>query len=75
MLMTTQANIGLDSLLFGYFTPEWRRLQEWCLKAIGQPTGHDQASGEIKAIILQTLEQCHSVWLLRNEHLNSASLF
>jgi hypothetical protein len=71
MLMTTQADIGVDSLLFGCFAPHWTGLQERCLQAIGQLTGHNQASCGIKALILQTLWQCHSVWLLRNEHIRT----
>jgi hypothetical protein len=73
MLMTTQDTIGSDSLLFGYFSPTWTFLQERYLRAIDQPVGHHQASRGIKAIITQTLEQCHCTWLLRNEHLHGTS--
>jgi hypothetical protein len=76
MLMTTQDTIGPDSLLFGYFSPTWTLLQDCYLpRAIEEPVGHHQVSRGIKAIITQTLEQCHCTWLLRNEHLHGTSPF
>jgi hypothetical protein len=76
MLMSTQAKIGSDSLMFGYFTPTWTLLQDRHLHAIGEPpVGRHQASRGIKAIMTQTLEQSHYVWLVRNEHLHGTSPF
>jgi hypothetical protein len=75
MLMTTQDTIGPDSLLLGHFLPTWTLLQERYLRAIDEPVGHHQASRGIKALITQTLEQCHCTWLLRNEHLHGTSPF
>jgi hypothetical protein len=76
MPMTTQDTIGSDSLLLGHFSPTWTLLQERYLRAIDEPVGHHQASRGIKAIITQTLEQCHHcTWLLRNEHLHGTSPF
>jgi hypothetical protein len=40
-----------------------------------QPQPGLQASGGIKALIMQTIEQCHSAWLLRNEYLHGKSPF
>jgi hypothetical protein len=59
MLMTTQDTICQDSLLLGHFSPTWTILQERYLRAIDEPVGHHQASRGIKALLTQTLEQCH----------------
>jgi hypothetical protein len=75
MLMTTQDTVGSDSLLLGHSSPTWTLLQERYLRAIDEPVGHHQASRGIKAIITQTLEQCHCTWLLRNDHLHGTSPF
>jgi hypothetical protein len=68
MLKTTQDTIGVDSILFSYFTTDWVRLQHRYLVARELPHSRNQASQAIKATILQLLEKCHECWLLRNTH-------
>jgi hypothetical protein len=70
MLKTTQEEIGEDSILFGYFSTDWVKLQHRYLTARSLPTSRNQASRGIKAIILQLMEQCHACWILRNLHLH-----
>jgi hypothetical protein len=70
MLKTTQEEIGADSILFGYFSHDWVKLQHRYLTACSLPSSRNQASRGIKAIILQLMEQCHACWLLRNLHLH-----
>jgi hypothetical protein len=73
MLKTTQETIGVDSVMLGYFTTDWVRLQHCYLVAHDLPHSHDQASRAIKAIILQLLEKCHECWLLWNAHLHGTN--
>jgi hypothetical protein len=70
MLKTTQETIGVDSVLFGYFTTDWVRLQHRYLVARELPHSRNQASRAIKATILQLLEKCHECWLLRNTNIH-----
>jgi hypothetical protein len=70
MLKTTQESIGVDSVLFEYFSTNWVRLQHRYLVARDLPHSRNQASRAIKATILQLLEKCHECWLLRNAHLH-----
>jgi hypothetical protein len=70
MLKTTQETIGVDSILFGYFTTDWVKLQHPYLVTRDLPHSRNQASQAIKATILQLLEKCHECWLLRNAHLH-----
>jgi hypothetical protein len=70
MLIATQQSIGADSLLFGFFSVDWARLQERYLQAVGLPRAHNEASQAIRSMIVTFHDQCHSVWLLRNQHLH-----
>jgi hypothetical protein len=70
MLLMTQRSIGKDSLLFGFFLTDWVRLQDRYLKTLGLPSSHHEARRAIRSMILLCHEQCHSIWLLRNNHLH-----
>jgi hypothetical protein len=70
MLLTTQQSIGADSLLFGLFSTEWVRLQSRYLRAVGLPSAHNEPSCAIGALLVAFHDQCHAVWLLRNQHLH-----
>jgi hypothetical protein len=70
MLIATQQSIGADSLLFGFFSVDWARLQERYLQAVGLPRAHNEASRAIRSLIVTFHDHCHSVWLLRNQHLH-----
>jgi hypothetical protein len=70
MLLTTQYSIGDDSLLFGFFSNDWVRLQERYLHARGLPSSKQESTRAIRSLIQLFHEQCHSVWLLRNQHLH-----
>jgi hypothetical protein len=71
-LLTTQRSIGTDSLLFGFFSSEWVRLQDRYLRARRLPSSQQEARRAIRTLIQLFHEQCHSVWLLRNQHLHGA---
>jgi hypothetical protein len=70
MVKTTQEEIGANSILFGYFSQDWVKLQHRYLTTRSLPLSRNQASRGIKAIILQLMEHCHACWLLRNLHLH-----
>jgi hypothetical protein len=70
ILLTTQQAIGVDSLLFGFFSEDWVRLQDQYLQARGLPCSENKATRAISSLILTLHEQCHTVWLLRNLHLH-----
>jgi hypothetical protein len=60
----------VDSLLFGFFSEDWVRLQDRYLRARGLPCSKNEATRAISSLILSFHEQCHTVWLLRNLHLH-----
>jgi hypothetical protein len=70
MLLETQQSIGEDSLLFGFFSTDWVRLQDRYLQAVGLPHALHEASRAIRSLMVSFHDHCHSVWLLRNEHLH-----
>jgi hypothetical protein len=70
MLLTTQWSIGDDSLLFGCFSMDWARLQDPYLRVVGVTYQKDEASRAIRSLITAFHDQCHVVWLLRNQHLH-----
>jgi hypothetical protein len=70
MLLTTQQLIGEDSLLFGFFSTEWVRLQSRYLRSVGLPSAHNEPNCAIRALLVAFHDQCHAVWLLRNPHLH-----
>jgi hypothetical protein len=70
MLIETQQSIGEDSLLFGFFSTDWARLQDRYLQAVGLPRDPNEASRAIRSLIVAFHNHCHSVWLLRNQHLH-----
>jgi hypothetical protein len=72
MLITTQQSIGIDSLLFGFLSTEWVHLQDRYLRAHSLPCSQNQATRAISSLIMTLHEQCHMVWLLRNQHLHGA---
>jgi hypothetical protein len=69
MPMATQRSIGEDSLLFGFFSTEWLRLQDRYLQTLGLPQSQHEASRVVRSLIIMVQDQCHGVWLLRNPHL------
>jgi hypothetical protein len=70
VLLETQQTIGVDSLLFGFFSTDWVRLQDRYLRAVGLPQLKHEALRAIRSIITAFHDQCHVVWLLRNAHLH-----
>jgi hypothetical protein len=70
MLLTTQQSIGVDSLLFGFFSTEWVRLQDRYLRGHSLPCSQNEVTRAISSLILTLHEQCHTVWLLRIQHLH-----
>jgi hypothetical protein len=70
MLLTTQCSIGTGSLLFGFFCDNWVRVQDRYIWARGLPSSQQEATRAICSLIQLFNEQCHSVWLLRNQHLH-----
>jgi hypothetical protein len=71
ILATQQWSIGKDSLLFGFLSTEGLRLQDRYLASLGLPCSQHEASRAIQSLILLVHDQCHVVWLLRNQHLHS----
>jgi hypothetical protein len=69
MLLLQQRSIGVDSVLFGFFATEWVYLQDRYLHALGLPSSKHEATRSIQSLILACHDQCHAVWLLRNQHL------
>jgi hypothetical protein len=65
-----EQTIGVDSLLFGFFSTDWVRLQDRYLRAVGLPQLKHEALRAIRLIITAFHDQCHVVWLLRNAHLH-----
>jgi hypothetical protein len=70
MILTTQRLIGEDSLLFRFFSTAWVRLQDRYLKTLGLPSSRHEATRAVRSMILLCHEQCHSIWLLQNNHLH-----
>ena len=70
MLMTTQLQLGTDSIFFGFFVKEWYLLQHRYLQVRHLPHNHNQADNAIKAVISALLLQTQSIWILRNSHLH-----
>jgi hypothetical protein len=70
MLLETQRSIGEDLFLLGFFANDWARLQDRYLKAVGLPRVHHEACRAIRSLIVAFHDQCHSVRLLRNQHLH-----
>jgi hypothetical protein len=71
MLLSTQRSIGEDSLLFRLFSTAWARLQDRYLRAaVGLPHQKYEAARAIRSLITAFHDQCHVVWLLRNQHLH-----
>jgi hypothetical protein len=75
MLLATQRSIGDDSLLFGFLSTEWLRLQDRYLYTLGLPRSQHEASRAIRSLIMLLHDQCHGVWLLRNQHLHCTDPF
>jgi hypothetical protein len=70
ILLTTQRSIGEDSLLFGFFSLEWTQLQDRYLATLGLPRSKHEAARAVRSPALMFHDQCHVVWLLRNQHLH-----
>jgi hypothetical protein len=70
MLLTIQQSIGEDSLLFGFFSTEWVRLQSSYLCSVGLPSEQNEPISALRALAVAFHDQCHAVWLLRNQHLH-----
>jgi hypothetical protein len=69
-LLQAQSRLGPNSIFFGLFVNGWLALQDRYLVALQLPRDKHQAASGIHALIASLLEQVHSVWLLRNEHLH-----
>jgi hypothetical protein len=69
-LLQSQTQLGPKSIFFGLFVNGWLALQDRYLLALKLPGDKHQAASGIHALITLLLEQVHSVWLLRNEHLH-----
>jgi hypothetical protein len=69
-LLQAQALLGPSSICFGLFVNGWLALQDRYLLALKLPRDKHQAASGIHALITSLLEQVHSMWLLRNEHLH-----
>jgi hypothetical protein len=72
ILLTTQQFIGDDSLLFGFFSLEGTQLQDRYLATLGLPRSKHEAAKAMRSLALMFYDQCHVVWLLRNQHLHGA---
>jgi hypothetical protein len=70
ILLETQHSIGDDSLLFGFFSLEWTTLQDHYLTTLGLPRSKHEAARAMRSLALMFHDQCHVVWLLRNQHLH-----
>jgi hypothetical protein len=70
VLLATQQTIGVDALLFGFFSTDWVRLQDRYLRAVGLPQLKHEALQAIRSIITAFHDQWHAVWLLCNAHLH-----
>jgi hypothetical protein len=73
MFLTTQRSIGEDSLLFGFFSTDWARLQQdRYLRAVRLPHQKYEAAHAVRSLISTAFhDQRHVVWLLRSQHLHS----
>jgi hypothetical protein len=74
-LLATQRSIGEDSLLFGFLSTEWLRLQDRYVTSLGLPRSQHEASQAIQSLIIMVHDQCHAVWLLHNPHLHGTDPF
>jgi hypothetical protein len=72
-LLEAQAEIGSDSLFFGFFATAWIPLQEQYLRFRNLPHDRHEAASGIQALLAAILFQVHSTWLLRNEHLHGTN--
>jgi hypothetical protein len=71
VLLETQQKIGVNSLLFGFFSTDWVHLQDRYLRAVGLPQLKHEAPRAIRSTSITAFhDQCHVVWLLRNAHLH-----
>jgi hypothetical protein len=69
-LLQAQTLLGPNSIFFGLFVNGWLALQDRYLMALKLPQDKHQAASGIHALITALLEQVHSMWLLRNEHIH-----
>jgi hypothetical protein len=74
MLLETQQTIGVDSLLFGFFSTNWVKLQDRYLRAVGLTQLKHEALRVIRSLITTFHDQYHVIWLLRNAHLHGTDL-
>ena len=70
MLLTTQLQLGPDSIFFGFFVHKWTQLQDWYLRAQNLPHHCNQAATAIHTVSSALLLQVQSIWLIRNTHLH-----
>jgi hypothetical protein len=73
MLLETQRSIGIDSLLFGFFSLNWATLQGRYLATLGLPRSKHEVARAMRSLALMFHDQCHAVWLLRNQHLHGTN--
>ena len=71
MLLTTQLQLGTDSIFFGFFVKEWFILQNRYLQARRLPTNRNQTASAIQTVISAVLLQTQSIWTIRNSHLHN----
>jgi hypothetical protein len=70
ILLETQRSIGADLLLFGFLSLEWTTLQDRYLTTLGLPRSKHEAARAMRSLAIMFHDQCHVVWLLRNQHLH-----
>jgi hypothetical protein len=57
ILLETQRSIGEDSLLFGFLSVDWARLQDRYLTTLGLPSTRHEAMRAIRALIIVCHDQ------------------
>ena len=73
MLLETQLALGADSILYSLLSTDWVPLQQRYLVACNLPHTKNEASRALKRITTDLMLHCHSVWLLRNQHLHASN--
>jgi hypothetical protein len=74
-LLNAQNLLGPDSIFFGLFVSHWPPLQDRYLLSQNLRRDKQQAASGIQALLGTVLQQVHTVWLLRNEHLHGTDPF
>ena len=69
-LAQAQADLGANSLFFGYFHVDWHTLQHAYLKQQNKPSDRNQASTLVKSWLNKFHKVAQDIWRIRCHHLH-----